>query len=401
MDQIISELTATAVFSIAVFGIAFSCLQQGYMRLRLSFSVFLGAIALNNFHIAFADILDLLPRKYTYLTELAFGATSSFCLAPAFWLYVVLLTSATQELPKRWYIHLFLPGATALLGLGIAVFSPSLEAVFSTTGVIPIEGNTWLLVVVYSVLQLGLLPQIAIYLFLIVRRLLRHRILLRDAYASTEQHELRWIYLIAGFGAAFWASTILIMILAFETRQTTGFSWALGVSNIVALVMVATTTLWGLRQRPPLAPDIRDAAIPEHGSSAIKPAAEKYEKSALNAQMSARIAQKLRKAMEDENLYRDPNLSLWALAQHIGASPNYISQTLSEEIGENFFDFVNGYRVIEAEKKLSETKETVLAIAYDVGFNARSSFYNAFKRRTGDTPTNYRKKLSQPAGTDD
>ncbi len=70
-------------------------------------------------------------------------------------------------------------------------------------------------------------------------------------------------------------------------------------------------------------------------------------------------------------------------------------------IGKSFFDFVNGYRIAEAKTLLSTTNESVLNITYDVGFNARSSFYNAFKRETGQTPTAYRKKMSQPEGMDD
>jgi len=128
---------------------------------------------------------------------------------------------------------------------------------------------------------------------------------------------------------------------------------------------------------------------------------EKYEKSALSAEASARITRKLRVAMETDHLHRDPNLSLWVLARHIGASPNYISQTLNEVIGESFFDFVNRYRIEEAKTLLSSSNDTVLAITYDVGFNARSSFYNAFKRVTGETPSHYRKKMSQRDGMDD
>ena len=105
--------------------------------------------------------------------------------------------------------------------------------------------------------------------------------------------------------------------------------------------------------------------------------------------------------MDVDHLHRDPNLSLWALARHIGASPNYISQTLNDVIGESFFDFVNRHRVRDAMKLLSTTDDTVLAITYDVGFNARSSFYNAFKRVTGQTPTGYRKSLSVREGMDD
>ena len=107
--------------------------------------------------------------------------------------------------------------------------------------------------------------------------------------------------------------------------------------------------------------------------------------------MAARIASKLKRAMSEHQLHLDANLSLWALSKQVGVSDNYVSQVLNEEIGQNFFDFVNGYRVQAAQARLISSDETILNIAYDTGFNSRSSFYTAFKKTTGQTPTAFRK----------
>jgi AraC-like DNA-binding protein len=216
--------------------------------------------------------------------------------------------------------------------------------------------------------------------------------LLKDYYSSTEEHELRWVYVIGGLGFMFWLANAALLFLEFDGEQADTQSIILHFGSIAALALVGATTIWGLRQRPPLMPDLEPSpthASPDDGSS--EQGVGKYEKSALNAEISSRIAGKLRKAMEKDHLHRDPNLSLWALSRHIGASPNYVSQTLNEVIGESFFDFVNGYRIAEAMTRLETTNDNVLTITYDVGFNARSSFYNAFKRVLGQTPTNYRK----------
>lgn len=85
------------------------------------------------------------------------------------------------------------------------------------------------------------------------------------------------------------------------------------------------------------------------------------------------------------------------LARHIGVSPNYVSQTLNDTVGDSFFDFVNSYRILDAQDLLRDTDQTVLAIAFEVGFNSRSSFYTAFKKVTGQTPTAFRKDISAPA----
>lgn len=66
-------------------------------------------------------------------------------------------------------------------------------------------------------------------------------------------------------------------------------------------------------------------------------------------------------------------------------------------LNKHFFDFVNEYRIEKAKELLThpERKEyTVLEILYEVGFNSKSSFNTAFKKRTGLTPTEYRRKNS-------
>ena len=96
--------------------------------------------------------------------------------------------------------------------------------------------------------------------------------------------------------------------------------------------------------------------------------------------------------MSKDLLYRDPNLSLWDLAKHIGVTSHYVSQSLNTHLGQSFFELVNGWRIKDAITQLTTTDATILVITYDVGFNSRSAFYKAFKRETGKTPTDLRKK---------
>ena len=75
---------------------------------------------------------------------------------------------------------------------------------------------------------------------------------------------------------------------------------------------------------------------------------------------------------------------------------NHTSQIINENLNKNFFDFVNDYRINEVKKCLSDSKfshYTLLAIAYECGFNSKSSFNSLFKIKTGLTPSEYQKKL--------
>lgn len=392
MDIVILEMTSTATIAITLFGIVFCFMQTEYSRVSQSFAVFLVAIAANNTPEAFKRVFETLEDAYVESLDLLLWAPSSFCLAPLFWIYVYTLTSPAQQRPRKLYRHLVLPGLATLVGVLLVLGPEDARALLQSGDGLPSSIWSTVLVLLLGVLYLALYPQMAFYLFMIVRRLLRYRRLLRDYYASTEEHELRWVYVIGTLGGLFWLAATLHLYIAFDPDGA-GLTPAANVfASIAGLGLVAATVLWGLRQRPPLVPQGEDAPErPRVDGQPPVPQVGKYEKSALNAEVSNRIARKLRAAMETDHLHRDPNLSLWSLARHIGAPPNYVSQTLNEVIGENFFDFVNGYRITEAKTLLSTTDDTVLAITYEVGFNARSSFYNAFKRVTGQTPTVYRK----------
>ena len=402
MEKHVIELTATASIAITVFGIVFCLTQTRHLDVGRSFAAFLAAVTANNIPEAFAHFLEEIPDAHTQLAELVIWSPSSLMLAPLFWIYVHALTSPRQERFSHLCRHLFLPALAALVGMSIWISAP--EAAASLLSDAPLPSSVWqtVVVLVYVSLQLVIYPQLALYLFLTISRMTNYRIVLRDYYSSTEKHELRWIYVIGGLSCSFWLALTFLLFFAFDPDQFDALSTLTSFSSLVGLALVAAITLWGIRHRPALASghEIEGQPATKADLSSNQPS-EKYEKSALDPEASARIAHKLRTAMETDRLHRNPNLSLWALARHIGASPNYISQTLNEVIGESFFDFVNGYRVAEAMTRLSQTNDTVLAITYDVGFNARSSFYNAFKRVTGQTPSAYRKEMSLREGMDD
>nr|WP_254868512.1 helix-turn-helix transcriptional regulator [Phaeobacter sp. HF9A] len=95
--------------------------------------------------------------------------------------------------------------------------------------------------------------------------------------------------------------------------------------------------------------------------------------------------------MQRDALHRDSALSLRRLAEQVGASPNYVSQTLNDHLGVSFFDFVNGFRVDEAEELMRTTDRSITEIALDVGFNSRSTFNAAIRKHRGMSPSELRK----------
>lgn len=118
----------------------------------------------------------------------------------------------------------------------------------------------------------------------------------------------------------------------------------------------------------------------------------KYLKSGLQKNDADVYYSSLIQLMDSEKLFLDSRLSIKTVADKLGMSVNYLSQVINQQSGKNFFKFINEYRVEEAKKLLleeSNQKYTILAIAYDCGFNSKSSFNTIFKQYTGKTPSDF------------
>ena len=124
---------------------------------------------------------------------------------------------------------------------------------------------------------------------------------------------------------------------------------------------------------------------------------EKYKDSPLNPLFAEECIRKLKHLMEVEKAYLDADISLQSLAEKLSITSRVLSQLLNEKLNRNFSDFINFYRVEEAKKILQDPRSAqkkIIALAFDVGFNTKVAFYNAFKKFTHMTPAQYREKLA-------
>jgi len=119
---------------------------------------------------------------------------------------------------------------------------------------------------------------------------------------------------------------------------------------------------------------------------------QKYESSSLSENKKEKLFYHLQTLMENEKLFTDPNISTSIFATKLNTNKNYISQVINEFHKSNFNHFINEYRIKEARELLSNNnlnKYTIEAIGNMVGFKSKSSFYQAFKKFTGLTPSFY------------
>ena len=115
----------------------------------------------------------------------------------------------------------------------------------------------------------------------------------------------------------------------------------------------------------------------------------------LNVDKKAKL-EELSRLLGEEKMYIDPGLTPDHLSHKLGLSRYQFSQLINEELGQNFYELVNAYRVDEALIQMQEMNPadtTFSALGFEVGFNSKASFYRAFKKKTGATPAAYYKAL--------
>lgn len=119
---------------------------------------------------------------------------------------------------------------------------------------------------------------------------------------------------------------------------------------------------------------------------------KEYLNSGLKEDEAKVLLQKLKQYMKTEKPYLEPKLSLGNLALQLNVSANYLSQTINQYEGKNFYDFINEYRVEEFVERAmlpENQKFNILSLAYDAGFNSKSSFNQIFKKHKGKTPSEF------------
>jgi AraC-like DNA-binding protein len=129
---------------------------------------------------------------------------------------------------------------------------------------------------------------------------------------------------------------------------------------------------------------------PEIFSTVLRP---KYEKSGLSEQDKERYLRQLNDFMRTSKTYLAPNLNLDELAKQVRIPVHHLSEVLNTRLQQNFFDYVNSYRIEESKRFLEgqvENDKTILQILMETGFNSKSAFNKAFKKHTGMTPSQYK-----------
>ncbi len=103
-----------------------------------------------------------------------------------------------------------------------------------------------------------------------------------------------------------------------------------------------------------------------------------------------RQIEKIKREMGEQQYYLDEELSLRQLADFLELKPAELTELIKASEYENFYDFVNSYRIDKVKQQLKQSDEQIIQLAYQNGFKSKSTFNKIFKEKTGFTPKAYR-----------
>ncbi len=121
----------------------------------------------------------------------------------------------------------------------------------------------------------------------------------------------------------------------------------------------------------------------------------KYEGSTLTSENAKLYTHRLKVFMETEKPHLIPSITINELSEKLSIPAKHLSQLVNEQFRQNFFDFINSYRIEEAKRylvKKSRHSLNISQILYEVGFNSKAAFNQAFSKHVGMSPKEFRKQ---------
>jgi AraC-like DNA-binding protein len=330
--------------------------------------------------LGFAGWYDLHDGLTTFMYYFPFNTL--IWVGPCFYFYFLSLTNRDFRLQKAHWPHAVLPFLLLLLYIGkftvdflaYRPFPATEDFQFGTHGPLAQLDKTD---PVYAVAYISL----AYYLALVYRSFRYYRDYLHQQVADSGRLTLGWLKALIAF-----VSAALLVFLAF---YISGYFFQLGYKlnwypYLLLGIVIYYISINGYYHAPTLFRFL-----------SFEPDAPQPVKSEPLANLESWKLQ-LTELMDIQQPYLDNELTLIRLAQQMQLSPQLLSRIVNEGYKQNFNDYINGLRVTAVVARFQQEdhlKYSLMGLAYDCGFNSKTTFNRAFKKATGQTPSEYLENL--------
>lgn len=356
------------------YGIFFAAILLGIKKKKCSSDLILALFVLSYALFILPFFLTQTRALYVYPHLIGVSTPFYFTLGPLFFLYVMSLATPGFLFRKTYLFH-FIPFLLSVLSW-IPFYAHDAEYKLNllANNLIRTEFQT-------NIIRGLRLIHLLVYLILVAVLIKKHKRKIKESFSALEKIKLGWIQFLALLLASdVLGYSILTVLGAAHPELYAARKIVFGLWKVVVIFLIGYKGL--------IQPEI-------YSSPERKGEGKKYRSSKLTTAQSEAYLEQLKKHMDSEKPYLESELTLNSLSDQLDIMPRHLSQVINEKLKQNFFDFVNRYRVEEAKKLLKDTdtsRSTILDIAFDSGFNSKSSFNMIFKKYTAMTPTQFRKR---------
>jgi AraC-like DNA-binding protein len=227
------------------------------------------------------------------------------------------------------------------------------------------------------------------YMLLSLRCLRAYQRLVPERFSYLKGVNLNWLAILIGLclllstGGLIVALARIFTDIEFWPRAIYSMSLMLTLYYLMAFKAITQPVIFNDAFITPLPVETGKGAEPQ------------YETSSLTSDQALQYRDRLDRYMDEHKPYLNNELRIGDLSQQLDIPPNHLSQIVNQHTGKNFFEFINYYRVQEAQRLLSldsESNQSITQIGLRAGFNSQSVFYKQFKQHAALTPTQYRKQ---------
>jgi AraC-like DNA-binding protein len=228
-----------------------------------------------------------------------------------------------------------------------------------------------------------------VYIVLTFVRLKKHRSNISDCFSYIEKIDLEWVHRMTTGLLLIWIGVFSLILLKQIAVLEIPKSWFFAVVPL----FVFYTGYFGLKQQ------VIYPALASNRTMPLKDKARnksRNKKPGLLPEDMKLVYNRLLQAMQTDELFTRPALSLQELSAELNIPQHQVTQALKHFARRSFYDFINSYRVSAFIQRLGEDQAIsfhILGIAFDCGFSTKSSFNRVFKDTTGLSPSEYKKRV--------
>jgi AraC-like DNA-binding protein len=322
------------------------------------------------------NILNDLP----HIIRLNFFA--GFLIGPLSYFYVKLSTNKEPLNLKECYVH-FIPFVISIFYFLPFLFKSGEEKIIAyqnliTNGIVSELPSTFIIKILL----------ISYYMFLsfkIIQNYIRQNYMLNGSNLNTNLQFYYWLH--------FYNFSTIIPLLFVSIFSFAGIAYFTVIVPLISLVSIIFIIYITYILRPNFF-HIEIGKLIE--SNVPNKQQVKYQNSYIQDDQKDTYLNKILSYMKTHKPYVNSELTLKDLSSGLGLPSHIISQIINEKLNLNFNDFINQYRINDIKEKLADPNKkhyTILALAYETGFNSKTAFYDSFKKFVGMSPSEYKNQI--------